>query len=250
MPRPGSDVTAHPYSQVMSGQSLGQTIDRFLDDTHHAVASLKAYYGTSNYTGRHYDDIGGGGLASPNEITTDDLVALALLAVPVGGRAAQALLFDRRQEVGGLLEQIDARFRLWDESDAVDEAISKGGAANELWSLLLSSAFRGLGEARVNKLLARKRPNLLPVWDSVIQEALAPPRRGFWRPMRSALVGDDGRRRLCKIEELRTSADLSADLSPLRILDVVVWMRNHGAAQVEAHRHLHKRITPGSEPTE
>lgn len=234
----------------MSGQSVGQAIDRFLDDTDHAVASLKAYYGTSHYTGRHFDDFGGGGLASPNEITTGDLVALALLAVPVGGRAAQALLFDRRQEVGGLLEHIDADLRLWDESDAVDEAISKGGAADDLWNLLLSNAFPGFGEARVNKLLARKRPNLLPVWDSVIQAALAPPRRGFWRPIRSALVGDDGRRRLRQIEKLRSSADLAADLSPLRILDVVVWMRNHGAAQVEAHHHLDQPITPDSEPGE
>jgi hypothetical protein len=134
---------------------------------------------------------------------------------------------------------------LWDDSTEVDEMLGPEGPAAEIWALLLSDEVPGFGTARTNKLLGRKRPHLFPVWDSVLQNALAPPKLHLWPSMRQALRGDAGRARLELLTEMRAEVGLPKALSPLRVLDVIVWMRNHGADQVDAHRHLYGQLAPG-----
>jgi hypothetical protein len=78
-----------------------------------------------------------------------------------------------------------------------------------------------------NKLLARKRPRLLPVYDNDVRDLLGAP-TDFWASLRETLAADDQalHRRLLNI---RDEAGVGDDVSALRVFDVVCWM----LAQVE-----------------
>ena len=98
------------------------------------MASLQAYFHTSDYTGRLFDSVGGG--SAPNAVTPDDLVALALLAVPVGNQAAEALLYTQAKKIGALLAEISPALSLWDDAKDVDEAIDPDGPAAQIWEIV------------------------------------------------------------------------------------------------------------------
>lgn len=59
-----------------------------------------------------------------------------------------------------------------------EEAIDHASAAEQLRKVLRDGAGvpwqTGVGDARVSKLLARKRPRLLPVWDRHVASAAQP----------------------------------------------------------------------------
>ena len=87
----------------------------------------------------------------------------------------------------------------------------------------------GIGWVTANKLIARKRPRLVPVYDSVVRDALQPGPDQFWARLRSCLAEhDDVRAELDRIRERS-----AADLSHLRVLDIVVWMRAFGHSQTQ-----------------
>jgi hypothetical protein len=77
---------------------------------------------------------------------------------------------------------------------------------------------------RTGKLLARKRPMLLPVYDSVVEAAIAPG-DAWWRIVAAFCSDAD---RLAALERVRRQAGAEYVLSPLRALDVVLWMRYRG----------------------
>lgn len=215
----------------MSGHEIGQRIDRFLNAEGSAIAALHDYYRSGHFTGRYFDTYGGGGLAEPNRVTAEDVVALSFLGVPVGHGAAERLVADAEPEFGRLLERLQPSGRsawdvpywsLWDD-DGVDELLALDGPARALWAL--AESLPGFGETRSNKLLARKRPHLFPVWDEVVQTALSPPIRNFWIPLRSALRENDNAR-VTRLLEIRQKAGLSEHISPLRVLDVIVWVQS------------------------
>ena len=71
-------------------------------------------------------------------------------------------------------------------------------------------------------LLARKRPRLRPIYDTVVV-AVTGTKRQHWEPMRQALRADDAalHHRLLR---LREAAGLSQQVSALRVFDVITWM--------------------------
>jgi len=79
----------------------------------------------------------------------------------------------------------------------------------------------GLGRTTTSKLIARKRPRLVPIWDTVIA-VVTDAHDHQWEPLRAALQEDDHalHRRLLT---LRDAAGLPADVSALRVLDVIAW---------------------------
>ena len=87
------------------------------------------------------------------------------------------------------------------------------------------------------KLLARKRPHLIPVYDAVVKCALGKP-KSFWRSLHEAISADEHGLRP-RLAELR--ADVPYQVSDLRILDVVIWMGH----SVE-HRRVCKRRRPAA----
>ncbi|AGS35349.1 hypothetical protein B841_09380 [Corynebacterium maris DSM 45190] len=78
-----------------------------------------------------------------------------------------------------------------------------------------------MGATTAAKLIARKRPRLYPIYDSVVVEELGLKRRLF-HELRKELTENPALRALCA--QLRTAAELPASISILRVFDVMTWM--------------------------
>ena len=158
----------------------------------------------------------------PPITNADDVVAVSLLSVAVPGRAAiQVLVLDQRR-FETLLEDIGPDRDLATEGFIAEPDFRP---AWELWRAL--DALPGLGPTTVSKLMARKRPRLIPIFDSVIDATVLGGGGVLWAPMHTALrEGDHAlHNRLLRI---RTLAGLNESISALRIFDVLAWMDGSG----------------------
>ena len=170
----------------------------------------------SGYSGRWFDQFAARG--DPWRMTGDDVVAVSTLSVTVPPEAAAAVLFGRADQLSDLLRRIPDGVELWTVPEAfVDEE----SAANGAWMLLRS--LRGVGRMTTSKLLAVKRPHMLPVWDRRVDEYLSRNGGPWWLPLRSALVDAELRAAVCEATE-----SAPAYVSLLRRLDVALWMAAGG----------------------
>ncbi len=78
------------------------------------------------------------------------------------------------------------------------------------------------GQPRPGKLLARKRPRLIPVQDSVT-EAVLGVSSNYWSLLNAALRADD-RALHRRLVDLHQRAELPDAVSVLRVFDVLAWM--------------------------
>jgi hypothetical protein len=154
--------------------------------------------------GQHVDD----------QFTTDDLLAASLLDVRFTPTAVRRLVVDGK--ANSLLAEIrnDPEVPLWNAD------LGRDSAAWLLWDVLTERG-NGIGATRASKLLARKRPHLFPILDSVIVAALGLGTADRWSVLTDAL--DEGTR--ARIETLRSAAPDDSSPSTLRLLDVATWMR-------------------------
>ncbi len=188
-----------------------------------AAGALAQYFNSGKFTGGRFEHFAGGGdrHGVSDQFTSDDIVAVSMLSVRIPGRAA-LLLLDAADEYNSLLALVPVDVDLWD----VDEAeISPNSAADRLWTRLVEA--KGIGWVTAGKLLARKRPRLIPVYDRVVRGALG--RRDgepFWLPLRTVLREDDSI--VDRLRELRATSEIGPDVSLLRTLDVAIWMQEHG----------------------
>ncbi|RAO31428.1 hypothetical protein ONO23_03823 [Micromonospora noduli] len=146
---------------------------------------------------------------------------MELLSVHISPpRALDLLQGQLGRDVAAQLTEIPVDVELG--SDAASPLIADGGPAHRAWRMLDHAA--GLGWVTAGKLLARKRPKLIPVYDGVVSCALGTG-TGFWKWLHGILREDD-----CvlaqQLDALCREADLPAAISRLRILDVAVWMRH------------------------
>lgn len=193
-----------------------------------AAELLRAYMGLGAnppYAGASFETIGAewSHPGDAHDVTPADVVALATLSVEVRGPAAIDLLGARGREATGLLRQIPTDLDL---VDAEDEHIDDASPLGELWRLL--RRVPGMGPTRTSKLLARKRPRLVPVYDSVIEAQLGlRDSVGFWAGLRNALQAESAYLDR-HLQEIRKQAGLAEQLSTLRVFDIVVWMDGQG----------------------
>lgn len=98
-----------------------------------------------------------------------------------------------------------------------------GSAVSKLWSVLRRGN-DGMGRTRTSKLIAAKRPRLIPIWDSFVEQATALDTSDYWRQFQSVLTADDYAvwTWLTDLRDLATN--VPASISNLRILDVLLWM--------------------------
>ncbi|MDV6286638.1 DUF6308 family protein [Rhodococcus jostii] len=89
----------------------------------------------------------------------------------------------------------------------------------------------GIGQTKATKLIARKRPRLYPIWDSVVSQVLGT-ERAHLNPVREALRAED-RALHHRLESLRKEAGLPEEISALRVFDVIAWMdgKNRGLGE-------------------
>ena len=187
-----------------------------------AVRLLQTYFAPrpqGRFSGAYFERLGGGGDRPEvaHTFTADDLVAVSLLAVDIGGDAALDLLVTRRDRLEALLREVPRDVAL---ADLTEDEVGDSWTVRPLYRELLS--IRGLGETSVTKLLARKRPHLVPILDSVVAEELGVVKGRYWSPLHAWLVADD-RRMHRRLEVLRERAGIGEDISVLRVFDVLVW---------------------------
>lgn len=77
-----------------------------------------------------------------------------------------------------------------------------------------------MGETVASKIMARKRPHLIPIDDSVVTRVIGRGRKSSWR-MRWMELREDSYL-IDRAEEIRAHVDRRA-LSTLRALDFVLW---------------------------
>jgi hypothetical protein len=183
--------------------------------------------GRARYSGACFERVGGGG-DRPEvacEFTAEDLLAVTMLSVRIEGYHALEVLCYQASELNGLLTQIPPGVALQDPR--AEDLIAEGGPAWKLWNMICDIEPRPeghrIGPVAAGKLLARKRPELIPVYDSRIKKVLNRPRvdNRWWRDLRDQLVNDQALVR--ELGSVRASA--GADhMSLLRIFDVMCWM--------------------------
>jgi hypothetical protein len=197
-----------------------------------SVPDLHLYFGirtSSNcpvFSGRWFESLGLGGLQAGdwNRFTAADLLAVQCLSVMVPVETAIDLLEgELGREIGSLLSKIPDDVNLGTEKSR--SLIVNGREADQAWHLL--EAQDGIGWVTAGKLLARKRPRLVPVWDRVVRCALGHPDNAWvWL---DELLRDQAQAVQRQLEKVHREAGLPAGISLLRTLDVIVWMRHRDA---------------------
>jgi hypothetical protein len=186
-----------------------------------ALAFLGTYYGKPfgrNYTGAEFDfwDSSGTRTTDYDRFTADDLVSITFLSVAVRGMGAIDILRDGADEINSLLAQVGPDRDLAYEPGPIDRDWPA-------WSLNKRLQVpKHIGPVIASKLMARKRPRLIPIWDSVVTKVTGT-RHVQWEPLRLALAADSQalHHRLLRI---RDAAGLSEQVSALRVFDVICWM--------------------------
>jgi hypothetical protein len=190
-------------------------------DDDRALDHLTTYYGLDGrpqYTGAYFD--AWGDAQEEDRFTAEDLVAVSFLSVFVPPMAAHRLLQIEADRFSDLLTAIGPDRDLVTETRTIDET----WPARRLNAALCG--LPGIGPTIASKLCARKRPRLVPIYDSVVAQVTNAYDRQ-WEPLRTALqtVSPGGQRTLHqRLLDLRERAGLDERISAIRVYDVVTWM--------------------------
>ncbi|WP_181150538.1 DUF6308 family protein [Arthrobacter sp. MYb216] len=198
-----------------------------------AVADLKKYFeirenGRPRYSGSQFESFAGGGdLREPNKITAEDLIAVSMLSVHVPGQAALGILGTYAEQLGEQLAQIPVGLRFEELTEGeFQKFLADGSPADKLWEILRQPGNRwGIGQTTASKILARKRPHLIPIFDSVIAKRVKIPGSGTqWTRWWDAFHQDPAEdvKLVEKLKSIREDAG-QTHLSLLRVLDIVLW---------------------------
>ncbi|MFI6349174.1 DUF6308 family protein [Streptomyces sp. NPDC050560] len=196
----------------------------------HEYFAEKRSKGDLYYSGACFERLGGGGDAAhvANRFDADDLIALTLLSVGLEPHGALNCLTDPGGHWTRLLSLIPRDARL--EDPASDALVAKDGPAWELWERLADGRRYpgkpdGGGPIVAGKLLARKRPHLIPVYDIRIKRLFGRPRvdHSYWAALAAALRADNGALR-DQLVRLRDRSGIGDDIGVLRVFDVIAWM--------------------------
>lgn len=181
------------------------------------------------YSGRAFETYG---VNDPYSITGDDLVAVTMLSIEINRGTCSGLTPDdalaleaRSSEVDALLRSIPIDRTLEDlDRTEFDRWLGPGSPGDRLYALI-KSVTGGRRVAR-HKLIARKRPGLLPIRDSVLETTLRWQNESeWWRPWWTALGSDP--EVVDRLRRLRTDVPQAQHLSLLRVADIAIWMEHH-----------------------
>lgn len=188
-------------------------------------APVSRYYSEDGYAGTLFGSIEPN---HPNDIGASDLLATTMLSVKVTTNATRRLLLpgEARDRVLTALTAVPA-------SATITEASAENWlAAEDLYRTTRSTLGRRPW-VTASKLVARKRPALLPVRDNVVVNLLRPGQgadyQQDWYVIRHLMLDDQV---VSALGQLRTIADtVGPDRSEdhgLRLLDVALWMYGMG----------------------
>ncbi|GCD21700.1 hypothetical protein CTKZ_32620 [Cellulomonas algicola] len=192
-----------------------------------AVRVLRSYFAPrprGRFSGSRFEGLGGGGdrPAVADEFVAEDLVAVALLSVNIKGDAALEILERRRARLHQLLRRVPTDVAL---ADLTVDDVGDDWPLRALYRELRS--IDTIGKTAATKLLARKRPHMAPILDTVITAELRIVKGQYWGPLHAWLT-TDGKAHHRHLLDLRDAADLGTEISALRVFDVLAWMSGKG----------------------
>jgi hypothetical protein len=162
---------------------LAQSFDENAERVDH---DLRRYFGGKPgdlFTGRWFDHFAA--MGDPNRFEASDIVAVESLSVEVPSEAAASLLINDSERFNALLRAIPREVDLWTVG-RLD--VSVGSAADDMHAAL--KRLPKVGGVTAGKLMAAKRPRLIPIFDDRVDQMLARLCRIHSRPA----VGYQGRR--------------------------------------------------------
>jgi hypothetical protein len=221
------DVSGTPLASDYVSQH--ELLDRHVvgDSRTAAIDVLTRYFNEDiarpRYTGRWFERFAGGGVRADiaNIVTEADVLALNFLSITDLANVAVDITMTHADEITELLEQIPDNLAMY---EAPWTTYAPGSPASRLWWLFKRCGGKDRWVTS-NKLLARKRSHLLPVYDSRVKAVLEAP-NSVWACMWTWFQGDS--RRAGAVAELRDEAGDIEDISLLRCLDVILWMHATG----------------------
>lgn len=188
------------------------------------MSALQDY--AKHYTGAWLDRLCDHDL--PNRITASDLVAVTTLGVDIPPNKSIWILHDGAEQITDLPSAIKpAGLAIWDAS----ADLSPTGAAWTLWLLLKDRKSSrpeeggGIATTKLSKLLAAKRPDLVPIHDSLIHKALFDGTRisNYWEPWIDLHRSSEGQRLRKQAFAVRDEAHVLPHIGALRIIDIAIW---------------------------
>lgn len=170
----------------------------------------------SRYAAYSFDSL------EPNDsyrLGIEDCFSLNFLDAPLRVHAFRHAQRDQ-EKIADCLRRIDPQLCLWQLTGEDDETYK---AASSLYWLVRKWPY--VGPTRASKLLARKRPHLIPILDSRVGDfyGIKDERDDYWIPLGGVLQNEEIRE---EIEELRPPGLPTSALSLLRILDIAIWMHD------------------------
>jgi hypothetical protein len=190
--------------------------------------ALNKYFGPSanRYSGSQFEDLITD--SDPFSLSAQDLIAVTTLSVSIPARAAIWILSeDGRNKISSILKEIPMGRDIWDPD--VRDIFLDDGPVMELWRTLENAnwpVFKpggGLGgSTKRSKILASKRPRLIPILDRVVRGSL-PETKNTWISLQGVLRNDFYR---TKLEEALENPNVSENVSLLRRIDAVIWINN------------------------
>lgn len=185
----------------------------FTNNADQVRRDLDGYFGggKEQFTGRWFDEFAA--IGDPNRFEASDVLAVEALNVVVPPEAASALLITDTERFNALLRRIPREQNLW-EVRRLD--VNVGSPSEDLHRELRT--LRGIDWVVAGKLLAAKRPKLLPILDNEVNDYLRPPKTLFWVSLHDEL--SDAARREAITDVCRFAPP---HVSLLRRIDVALW---------------------------
>lgn len=180
------------------------------------------------FSGAYFDRFEGEPDPNPDQFLAEDVLAVSLLSARIPPKAILALLYDESSRFNDMLAEIPKGL------DFFEADIAQLKLAMKLESALMLPKGNGVGPVRASKLIARKRPQLYPIFDSVVLKQLFGKKNGaFVEPLHKLLTENPKIKAsvMNGLSEVRAAAHFPESFSLVRVLDVLVWMDGKGNQQ-------------------
>ena len=192
---------------------------------HDGIKLVEPYYDPQQpYTGAYFELIGSDD-NHPDRFTAVDLYAVSMLAVQVPAKAGIGILLEQAELFESLLSRVpDVHIKDLSREE-FQRDLGPDSVALELWDRLRRNGADekrwNVGPTTASKIMARKRPHLIPIEDSVVDRVTQRGKRDSWKMWWQAFH-DGGDYLEARADQIRAAVD-RPDLSTLRVFDVMLW---------------------------
>ncbi len=204
---------------MINAITFDDVADYVIGRSDRARADLARYFGAfsvtssghTGYTGRFFEHYAQ--RSDPAHFNGNDIAAASALSVQFDPITVAAIAHDA-QHLDDLLAQCPPpKVPIWDVEDAV---INDEAPLAQLYERL--KGVPGVGYVKASKLLAAKRPHLVPIRDRRVEQLLGNPDQ-WWAPWQKVMKKEAFRSLLAELAD----GVAPPDASLLRVLDVILW---------------------------